>query len=137
MSEASTADLRARLDQVAYRDVDELAAALRAVLDLCDDKDSGLYVNSVTWVEIADIRAAVAAALGVQRATPPAAARWWRGLRADLPRPDGTHDYRDLGNDGGGCVYIFRKELCGHQPDHPCHLRGERAERGNNTEGDR
>lgn len=46
-------------------------------------------------------------------------------------RPDGTHDYRDLGNDGGGCVYIFRKELCGRQPDHPVHVqRDERAERG-------
>lgn len=54
-------ETRARLDRVAYRDVDKLADALRVVLSLCDlvEADGGDFVS------ISVLREDIATAIGV------------------------------------------------------------------------
>lgn len=70
MSEASAADLRARLDELKW-DTNcfwTAKAALEAVLDLCDDEDQRPGGPKFSTHHV---REEIAAALGVQRATPP------------------------------------------------------------------
>lgn len=80
-----TDPIRARLDSRLFPHplppgCGELLAALRAVLDLCDDplKVEGPQAPAI-WVDARDVRAAIAAALGVE----PAAADWM--LKGGVP----------------------------------------------------
>lgn len=193
MSEASTADIRAWLDEhrmfrghcigcvrrfggprhecLMRPELD----ALRAVLDLIEDVRDDLpdWLAQPVLLRADEIERAIADALGVQRATPPA--------------EPSTHEFEPFGHFGTGlcdrgvCDCLSKPQGCidcGEASDHPVHeqratppaetylacaacgywdnyhpetswpwpvcpdcgrhqQRGERAERGNNTEGDR